>query len=444
MIQRRDGPPTLSPQGSMRPRSPSEALEPTRAPQRPRGGKIRQPSRALSAIARIGSAIITLLVMALVVVGGLALLLGHFYERPGPLAQARTVVIEKGAGRIEIAEQLERDGIISSRWAFVANHLLRNAMSGGKPVEMKAGEYEIKAAASMRDVLELLGEGKSVLYKVTLPEGLTSQQIVERLLAEPNLSGEITQIPPEGSLLPNTYRVSKGMSRQELLDRMQAESAEFLAQVWEKRAADLPVATPREALILASIVEKETGQADERKRVAAVFANRLKKKMRLQSDPTIIYGIVGGRGSLGRSITRSDIDTKTDYNTYRINGLPPGPICNPGRETIEATLNPAVTNDLYFVADGTGGHTFSETLAAHNAAVQTWRRIEKTQAGQERNAGPGVGEADEGGAAAGETTEAQASTGAAVVPAAAPVLPAAAPVVKKSNIPLPVRKPKTP
>lgn len=441
MIQRRDGPPTMSPHGTMRPRSPSEALEPTRAPQRPRGGKIRQPSRALSAVARIGSAIITLSVVALVCVGGLALLLGHFYERPGPLGEPRMVVIEKGAGRIEIAEQLERDGIISSRWAFVANHLLRNVMSGGKPVEMKAGEYEIKAAASMRDVLELLGEGKSILYKVTLPEGLTSQQIVERLLAEPNLSGEITQIPPEGSLLPDTYRVSKGMSRQELLDRMQAESAEFLAQAWEKRAPDLPVATPREALILASIVEKETGRADERQRVAAVFVNRLKKKMRLQSDPTIIYGIVGGRGSLGRSITRTDIDTKTDYNTYRINGLPPGPICNPGRETIEATLNPVTTNDLYFVADGTGGHTFSETLAAHNAAVQAWRKIEKNQASQEKTAGPGVAEADDA-AAAEDTTAAAPAAEIPIAPAAANAAAVAAPAGKKSNIPLPVRKPK--
>jgi len=440
MSQRRDGPPTMTQHGSMRPRSPSEALEPTRAPQRPRGGKIRQPSRVLSTIARIGSAIFTLCVVALIVVGGLALVLGHFYERPGPLNEARNVVIEKGAGRIEIAEQLERDGIISNRWAFVANHLLRNVMSGGKPVEMKAGEYEIKAMASMRDVLELLGEGRSILYKVTLPEGLTSQQIVERLLAEPNLSGEITQIPPEGSLLPDTYRVSKGMSRQELLDRMQAESAEFIAKAWEKRAPDLPVTTPREALILASIIEKETGKADERQRVAAVFVNRLRKKMRLQSDPTIIYGIVGGRGSLGRSITRSDIDTKTDYNTYRINGLPPGPICNPGRETIEATLNPATTNELYFVADGTGGHTFSETLAAHNAAVQTWRKIERGQgAGQTRNAGPGVAEGEDLDVIAGPAVSA---TGAEVVPAAA--VEAAAPAAKKSNIPLPVRKPKTP
>lgn len=436
MVQRRDIPPTMSPHGSMRPRSPSEALEPTRAPQRPRGGKIRQPSRVLSTVARVGSAIITLCVVVLVLTGGLALLLGHYYERPGPLTQARTIIIEKGAGRIEIAEKLESEGIISSRWAFVANHLLRNIMSGGKPVELKAGEYEVKAAASMRDVLELLGEGKSLLYKVTLPEGLTSQQIVERLLAEPNLSGEITQIPPEGSLLPDTYRVSKNMSRQELLDQMQRESTEFLAQAWEKRAPDLPVSTPREALILASIVEKETGQDDERQRVAAVFVNRLKKKMRLQSDPTIIYGIVGGRGSLGRPITRTDIDTKTDYNTYRINGLPPGPICNPGRATIEATLNPAPTNDLYFVADGSGGHTFSETLTEHNAAVQNWRKIEKAQAaGQERTAGPGVAESEE--TPEGGMESAAQSAGLPATPAAA-----TAPAAKTSSVPLPVRKPK--
>lgn len=439
MIERRDGPQTLAPSGTtLRPRSPSEALEPTRAPQRPRGGKIRQPSPVLSAIARAGSALITLALVALVITGGLALLLGHFYERPGPLTEQRTVVIEKGSGRIEIAEQLERDGIISSRWAFVANHLMRNIMSGGKPLELKAGEYEIKAAASMRDVRELLGEGKSVLYKVTVPEGLTSQQVVERLLAEPNLSGEITRVPEEGTLLPDTYRVTKGMSRQELIDQMQQEAADFLAKAWEARAPDLPVASPREALILASIVEKETGQADERHKVAAVFANRLKKKMRLQSDPTIIYGVVAGRGSLGRPISRTDIDTKTEYNTYRINGLPPGPICNPGRETIEATLNPANTNDLYFVADGTGGHTFSETLAAHNAAVQNWRKIEKSQSQEGRgSAGPGLAEAD-GDGANGEADETDAVPAGAEAAAAVAVPPG-----KTSTVPLPVRKPKT-
>ncbi|MGE5265888.1 MAG: endolytic transglycosylase MltG, partial [Deltaproteobacteria bacterium] len=212
---------------------------------------------------------------------------------------------------------------------------------------------------------------------------------------------------------------------------------DFLAKAWEGRAPDLPISSPREALILASIVEKETGQADERHRVAAVFSNRLKKKMRLQSDPTIIYGVAGGRGSLGRPISRTDIDTKTEYNTYRINGLPPGPICNPGRETIEATLNPAKTNDLYFVADGTGGHTFSETLAAHNAAVQNWRKIEKSQAQEGRgSAGPGLAESD-GDGATGDAEEAAAVAGGTA--AAASV---ASPSGKTSTVPLPVRKPK--
>ena len=167
------------------------------------------------------------------------------------------------------------------------------------------------------------------------------------------------------------------MERRELLERMQGEMQRFLATAWERRQPSLPIATPEEAIIFASIVEKETGRADERGRVAAVFINRLKKGMRLQSDPTVIYGIVGGQGTLGRSITRADLDQKTAHNTYQIGGLPPTPICNPGRSAIEATLNPPTTTDLYFVADGTGGHTFSDTLKEHNAAVTNWRKVEK-------------------------------------------------------------------
>lgn len=441
MSDRRDVPPTLSTGRTMpRPRSPAEALEPQRAPQRPRSGKIREPSPVLGAIARIGSGVITLAVAAMVMFGGGVLLLGHFYERPGPLEAGRTIVIEKGDGRIEIAETLEREGIISNRWAFLANHLRLKLLGSGKPIEFKAGEYEFKKSASMREVLETIAEGKSVLYKVTLPEGLTSQQIVERLNAEPTLSGEITQVPPEGSLLPDTYRVSKGMDRQELLARMQVEQKRFLESVWEKRQPDLPVSTPQEALTLASIVEKETGRADERERVAAVFVNRLNKKMRLQSDPTIIYGIAGGQGSLGRPITRTDIDTKTDYNTYRINGLPPGPICNPGRDAIAAVLNPAKTSDLYFVADGTGGHTFSETLAEHNSAVQNWRKIEREQKADDDKDG------DNPPAAMPVVMNADTSAGSAAA-AEAPASPDAeegSPPQQPSNIPLPIRKPKAP
>jgi UPF0755 protein len=230
------------------------------------------------------------------------------------------------------------------------------------------------------------------------------------------------------------------MDRQELLARMQVEQKRFLEGVWEKRQPDLPISTPQEALTLASIVEKETGRADERERVAAVFVNRLNKKMRLQSDPTIIYGIAGGQGSLGRPITRTDIDTKTDYNTYRINGLPPGPICNPGRDAIAAVLNPAKTTDLYFVADGAGGHTFSETLAEHNSAVQNWRKIEREQKADDDKDG------DNPPAAMPVVMNADASAG-SVAAAEAPAPPEAeggSPPRQPSNIPLPIRKPKAP
>ena len=362
--------------GRTRPRSPLEALEPGRAPSRPRR-KFREPSRRITGFARFVSSLMTLLLAAMVGLGGAILWFVHEFERPGPLTVSRTVGIPRGEGPIEIAARLEREGVISNRWVFVGGHYVRAVMSRAKPQHLKAGEYEFKKEASLAQVHATLIEGKALLSKITLPEGLTSAQIVERLKASEDLEGEITEIPPEGTLLPDTYRFSKGMKRQELIDRMRAEQQRFLAAMWEKRQQDLPVTTAQDALILASIVEKETGRADERDRVAAVFVNRLKKNMRLQSDPTIIYGLVGGQGSLGRPITRADIDGKTPYNTYQIAGLPPTPICNPGRSAIEATLSPAKTDDLYFVADGSGGHAFSATLKEHNAAVANWRRVER-------------------------------------------------------------------
>lgn len=373
--------------GNNRPRSPAEALEPTRAPVRPKGPRHREPSRIMTKIARVVSGFLTVVLVVMGAIGTLALLLNHQFESPGPLDVTRTFPVPKGEGRVQTAARLEKEGFISSRWAFVAGHIIQGYASSKKNVELKAGEYEIKKGATMRQVLETLTEGKSVLAKLTIPEGLTSQQIVERIMAEPNLSGEIAQIPAEGSLMPDTYRFSKGMSRQDLIERMQSEQQKFLTGLWDRRAKDLPIATIEQAIVLASIVEKETGKADERERVAAVFVNRLRKGMRLQSDPTIVYGIAGGQGALGRPITRSDIDTKTAYNTYTIDGLPPGPISNPGRPAIEATLNPAKTTDLFFVADGTGGHTFSDTLKEHNAAVQNWRKVEKDiRARQEQQA----------------------------------------------------------
>jgi len=219
-------------------------------------------------------------------------------------------------------------------------------------------------------------EGKSVLHSLTFPEGLTSTQIVERLLRDEILSGEVREIPKEGTLLPETYKFTRGMTRTQLLDRMAQEQARTVKEIWERRSAELPISSPQEMVILASIVEKETGKADERPRVASVFINRLNKQMKLQSDPTIVYGLVGGKGTLGRPILKSEIESATPFNTYVIPGLPIGPITNPGKAALEAVANPSRTKDLYFVADGTGGHAFSETLEQHNRNVLKWRQIE--------------------------------------------------------------------
>ena len=445
MTVRRDKPPNLGNRQNMRPRSPSEALEPGRAPARPRSGKLRNENARVSGFVRVLSGLFTLCLVAMGAVAGTGALLYHLYEKAGPLEVSRTIAIPKGEGRIEIAERLEREGVISNRWAFVASHLMQYWIGHDrKNLELKAGEYEIKKNASIREVVEIIAQGKSVLYKVSLPEGLTSQQIVERLRAEPNLTGDITEVPPEGSLLPDTYRFSKGMARQEIIDRMKAEQQRLLTSLWENRQADLPVDSIEKAVTLASIVEKETGRADERHRVAGVFVNRLKKPMRLQSDPTIIYGIVGGQGTLGRSITRDDIEQKTAYNTYKINGLPPGPICNPGRPALEATLNPAKTTDLYFVADGSGGHKFSATLVEHNDAVANWRKVEKDQRAKEA----AEEKAEATAAAPGAKPDAAGKQQAAAVPNPPAEEPAAAEAaapaqgVTASNVPLPVRKPK--
>jgi UPF0755 protein len=362
--------------GAIRPRSPSEMLEPSRPPGPPRGAVAPNAPRRGSGFMRFLSGLFTVILVVMLAAGGVMALLYHQFETSGPLAVSRVVTVPRGEGRIEIATRLEREGAISNRWAFIINYMLRSAL-GPKPLELKAGDYEIKKNASMAEIMETLTQGRGVLSKITIPEGLTSLQIVEKLRGEDELVGDITEIPAEGTLLPDTYRYSKGMERRELLERMQGEMQRFLAAAWERRQPSLPITTPEQAIIFASIVEKETGRADERGRVAAVFMNRLKKGMRLQSDPTVIYGIVGGQGTLGRSITRADLDQKSAHNTYQIGGLPPTPICNPGRPAIEASLNPPATTDLYFVADGTGGHTFSDTLKEHNAAVNVWRKVER-------------------------------------------------------------------
>ena len=323
----------------------------------------------------------------------------------GPLTAPKEVSIKRGSGTSSIAKTLYSEGVITNELIFQAGVLARQAQS-----KLKAGEYRFQPGASMAQVLDKLVRGVVVTYKITIPEGLTSQQIVARLMAKEDMTGEILDIPPEGSLLPQTYNFSRGEDRRKVLERMRAAQKEIVEKLWAERAADLPVKTPGEALILASIVEKETGVAAERRRVAAVFVNRLKKGMRLQSDPTIIYGIVGGQGKLGRPILRSEIDKKTPYNTYQIDGLPPTPIANPGEAAIAAVLNPIKSSELYFVADGTGGHAFSKTLEEHNKKVRVWRKIarERREKAKKEAEAAGTGEAEpsiEPAAAAAPTTK---------------------------------------
>jgi UPF0755 protein len=246
--------------------------------------------------------------------------------------------------------------------------------------ELKSGEYLFQKRASLRDVIETMVAGKVVQHALTIPEGLTSEQIVARLMENEILSGQVKEVPREGTLLPETYKFERGTTRDAVIQRMQQAQRRVLAEIWERRNADIPVKTPEQLITLASIVEKETGRADERSRVAAVFVNRIRQKMKLQSDPTIIYGLVGGKGTLGRPIKRSEIQQPSPYNTYVIEGLPPGPIANPGRASLEATANPARTRDLFFVADGSGGHAFTETYDQHQRNVVKLRALEKQQA----------------------------------------------------------------
>jgi len=292
---------------------------------------------------------------------------------PGPHPQAVQVELQRGANLRGVTAQLDQQGVLRSALLFQAYVRLR-----GQASALKAGEFNIPAGTDMEALLQILIRGDSVLHAITFAEGLTSQIIVEQLRGETLLQGEVA-IPAEGSLLPETYKVPRGMSRAALLAQMTRAQKRAIDELWPNRQAGLPIKTKQEAIILASIVERETAVAEERPLVAAVFINRLKKRMRLQSDPTIIYGLVGGQGKLGRPIRRSEIRRRTAYNTYRINGLPPTPIANPGRAAIAAVLKPADSQALYFVADGTGGHVFSHSLAEHNRHVQRWRKIENQQ-----------------------------------------------------------------
>ncbi|MET4688258.1 UPF0755 protein [Sinorhizobium fredii] len=303
----------------------------------------------------------------------------HAYEKPGPLEANQNFIVRSGAGIIEIAEGLERNNIITDSrvFRFVSEAYLDNET-------LKAGEYEIKAHASMQEIMELLKSGKSILYAVSLPEGLTVKQMFRKLSDDPVLVGDLpADLPAEGTLKPDTYKFTRGTKRAEIVQQMVSAQKALVEQIWEKRDPELPVTSVEEFVTLASIVEKETGRADERPRVASVFINRLEKGMRLQSDPTIIYGIFGGEGKpADRAILKSDLEKETPYNTYLIKGLPPTPIANPGRAALEAVANPSRTPELYFVADGTGGHVFAATLDEHNANVRRWRKLEAEKAAE--------------------------------------------------------------
>ena len=299
------------------------------------------------------------------------------FEAPGQTAEETAVLLKRGSGVSAIANTLEKEGAISDALLFRLGTKFYGADRA-----LKAGEYAIPAGASMADILDLLKRGETIQRKITAAEGLTSFEIVAAVNAAEKLEGEIADIPPEGSLAPETYFYERGEKRPAVIARMAAAQMAILDELWEKRAENLPFDTKEEALILASIVEKETGVSSERARVAAVFVNRLRKGMRLQTDPTVIYGITLGKTTLGRGLRRSELKKETPYNTYVIKGLPPTPIANPGRAAIEATLNPAETKELYFVADGSGGHAFAKTLAEHNKNVRAWRKIEAQRASQ--------------------------------------------------------------
>lgn len=346
-----------------------------------------EPGRGRGFLAGVASATATIAVLG--VIAGLIAI--WVYNAPGPPArqgQETTVVLRRGAGLSEIGAALERAGVTRSAALFMAA-----AQATGAARSLKAGEYAFASRASLSDILGKIRRGEIVRHMFTAPEGLTSQQIVDLLARNPILTGS-APTPPEGALLPETYEVVRGEERSAVLERMMDAQETLLAQLWAGRQRGLPLETPQHAVTLASIVEKETGVASERPRVAAVYVNRLRQGMRLEADPTVVYGVSRGM-PLGRGLRASELaDEGNPYNTYRRAGLPPGPIGNPGRASLAAVLDPPATNELFFVADGTGGHVFAASYDEHLRNVARWRRIEREQAapagGAETGTAPAV------------------------------------------------------
>ncbi|RKK05099.1 endolytic transglycosylase MltG [Pseudoroseomonas wenyumeiae] len=316
-------------------------------------------------------ALIVFLVLVLLAAGG-AWWAREQYVAPGPLAEPTAIVVPRGSSQA-IAEVLVARGAIRDPRIFTLAARLTRAEG-----PLRAGEYLFPAQGSLQQVLEVLREARPVQRRLTLPEGLTAKQIIALIDAAPGLTGN-TPALDEGTVLPETYSYQYGDTRAALVRRATTAMSATLERLWKERSPGLPLDTPREALVLASIVERETGMPEERPRVAAVFLNRLKRGMPLQSDPTVAYAAADG-APLDRPLTRADLDREHPFNTYRVRGLPPGPIASPGEKSLEAVLHPAESDDIYFVADGSGGHAFARTLEEHNRNVARWRQIERQRA----------------------------------------------------------------
>ena len=347
-------------------KSPAAAIHPESVPVPPEPQHQERSDRPFT---NFVSGLLSFSVIVLFGVTALFVMGQRQISAPGPLLADKIVIVRGSTG--DVVDQLEREGVTDKGFLLSLYWQLT-----GKGSQIKGGEYLFRKEVSLEQITDTLIGGKSILHSVTIPEGRTSEEISEILRNDPDLAGDIKAVPKEGTLLPETYKFARGMTRSQMLDHMAQDQQKLVREIWAKRAPDLPISSPLDLVTLASIVEKETGKADERPRVAAVFINRLRAKMPLQSDPTVVYGLVGGKGALGHGLLKTELQQATPYNTYLIPGLPLGPITNPGRAALEAVANPSQTRELYFVADGTGGHVFAETLEQHQKNVLKWRQIE--------------------------------------------------------------------
>jgi len=324
---------------------------------------------------RLLSFVYTFIAISVIAAAGVAYYLYASFTGPGPSTEDKTLVIPKGSGVAEIGGILKSENVIGDVRIFLLGVRL---LSDQKP--LIAGEYVFPKGISPAGAMGIMIAGKSITHRLTIPEGLTVREVLELVSSEPLLDGPLPpERPAEGTLLPETYQFLRGESRASIVERMRAEMTKAIAEEWSKRDPSISLKSPEEAVTMASLVEKETSQSDERARVAAVFYNRIKKGMPLQTDPTVIFAITLGKLKLKRGLTYDDLKIDSPYNTYMVKGLPPGPIANPGLAALQAVLHPILSKELYFVADGTGGHAFAATIDEHNKNVANWRKIQKAQ-----------------------------------------------------------------